>query len=88
MQAQLLLIDNSILWAAVRHYIATRQGQWVQKLWWGVRKPPVSARTIRNAMGVLKSWATPTKPHLPDGAHSDSWLPVSMITPSDIPTPR
>jgi len=80
--------QQHILWATVRHYIATAEPVGSKALVEEYNLG-VSPATIRNAMGVLESGVT--LPTLPAPVPSDSGYRIyvdQLITPSDILTPH
>jgi len=91
MQVQLNARQQQILWATVRHYIATAEPVGSKALVeeYNLR---VSPATIRNAMGVLEKAGLLYQPHTSAGRiPSDSGYRIyvdQLITPSDVLTRR
>jgi heat-inducible transcriptional repressor len=91
MQVQLTDRQQQILWATVRHYIATAEPVGSKALVEEYNLG-VSPATIRNAMGVLEKVGLLYQPHTSAGrVPSDSGYRIyvdQLITPSDILTPH
>jgi heat-inducible transcriptional repressor len=89
MQVQLTDRQQHILWATVRHYIATAEPVGSKALV-DEYKLRVSPATIRNAMGVLEKAGLLYQPHTSAGrVPSDSGYRIyvdQLITPSDVLT--
>ncbi len=89
MQVQLTNRQQHILWATVRHYIATAEPVGSKALVDGY-KLRVSPATIRNAMGVLEKAGLLYQPHTSAGrVPSDSGYRIyvdELITPSEVST--
>ena len=91
MQVQLTNRQQHILWATVRHYIATAEPVGSKALVEEYNLG-VSPATIRNAMGVLEKAGLLYQPHTSAGRiPSDSGYRIyvdQLITPADVPTPQ
>ena len=91
MQVKLTDRQQHILWATVRHYIATAEPVGSKALVEEYNLG-VSPATIRNAMGVLEKVGLLYQPHTSAGrVPSDSGYRIyvdQLITPSDILTPQ
>lgn len=91
MQVQLTDRQQHILWATVRHYIATAEPVGSKALV-DEYKLRVSPATIRNAMGVLEKAGLLYQPHTSAGRiPSDSGYRIyvdQLITPSEVLTRR
>ena len=89
MQVQLTNRQQHILWATVRHYIATAEPVGSKALV-DEYKLRVSSATIRNAMGVLEKAGLLYQPHTSAGRiPSDSGYRIyvdQLITPTDVLT--
>lgn len=87
MQVQLTNRQQHILWATIRHYIATAEPVGSKALVDGY-KLRVSPATIRNAMGVLEKAGLLYQPHTSAGrVPSDSGYRIyvdELITPSEV----
>ncbi len=87
MQVQLTNRQQHILWATIRHYIATAEPVGSKALVDGY-KLRVSPATIRNAMGVLEKAGFLYQPHTSAGrVPSDSGYRIyvdELITPSEV----